>query len=249
MSYLLILCPIAELCIRSHIYNSFFSHRVSATARCRRGRRIPQPALQDAYSSPSMTLYISGNDQALITLTRFDHRAFLYISDTFATLYFQYKPCGSSGGTTRLARLAQTPRTFFSLQCVGLVLAWKRTRGSCTVLRIIFGVVSTVRPLFLGFERRVIFHAINNDRNAAICMPSPEEVAAFGAPLAPKVFPLRDVYAMLDRLTPYLEKWGDGVLKNIVYDRWKYDYFVSDVFVSAASGCIIAYVLNASGIM
>ena len=47
--------------------------------RQRRDRRIPRVALVDPKQSPWQKLYSSGNNQALVTVTGFDHEAFAFL--------------------------------------------------------------------------------------------------------------------------------------------------------------------------
>ena len=50
---------------------------ISMEGRRRRDRRIPRCALRSYAYSSFRTLYLSGNDQALLNLTGFDHSTFL----------------------------------------------------------------------------------------------------------------------------------------------------------------------------
>lgn len=92
MSHLAILCAIVEQHPLASIQKKRFRDRISVEARRRRDRLIPRPALQESHSSPFMTLFLSANDQALITLTGFDRNAFSYILQKYGPLYNLYTP-------------------------------------------------------------------------------------------------------------------------------------------------------------
>lgn len=55
--------------------------------RRRRDRRIPRIALQKPTESAWFVLYGSGKDQALITLTGFDHKSLNFILQLFQPIY------------------------------------------------------------------------------------------------------------------------------------------------------------------
>ena len=55
-------------------------------------QRIPRVALQDATHSAWKTLFHSGNDQALITLTGLDFETFNWICPKFSILYDTHSP-------------------------------------------------------------------------------------------------------------------------------------------------------------
>ena len=65
--------------------------------KCRRDRRIPRCALLHPDGSPFRRLYLSGNDQSLITFTGLDHRTFSYLLHKFSSLYNLYSPYSVNG--------------------------------------------------------------------------------------------------------------------------------------------------------
>ena len=58
----------------------------------RRDRRIPRCALLHPNSSPFRRLYLSRNEQSLITFTGLDYRSFGYLLEKFLPLYNRYSP-------------------------------------------------------------------------------------------------------------------------------------------------------------
>lgn len=246
----LLLCILESMNDHSRqISKDKFLQNMPASARHRRDRRIPRISLQHPTYSPFMILYLSGNDQALITLTGFDHRSFRYILTKFKKLYDDYSPYSASGLIRKLKRKARRPRSMTALQCLVIVLAWGRTRGSTMVLSMIFGVTSSVCSLFIRFGRRLLLRSLKKDANASIRMPNQQEISAFQNAFMSRYSTLKDVYAVADGLKLYLESSSECTMQNMFYNGWTHDHYVSNIFVLAPNGCVIACALNAPGSM
>ena len=67
------------------------------------------------------------------------------------------------------------PHTIQPEDCLGLRLAWTRTRWSMMVLQLFFGI--TVSPLakYLQFARRIIIKVLKKDELAKITLPANEK--------------------------------------------------------------------------
>ena len=74
-----------------------FHRRLALAARRRRQRRCPRVSLQSPSVSAWVTLFGSGNDQALITLTGFDHNTFHWLLERFAPVCDSHSPCSDDG--------------------------------------------------------------------------------------------------------------------------------------------------------
>lgn len=94
-----------------------------------------------------------------------------------------------------------------------------------------------------------MLRALKDDDNAAVRMPTAEEIEAFQNEFSAKYSTLGDVYAVADGLKLYLEQSGDCVIQNMFYNGWTHDHYVGNVFVFAPNGCIIACATNAPGAM
>lgn len=188
----------------------------------------------------------------MITLTGLDYKTFHYLLPSFATLYEAYTPYSADGGI-RLLPLSNVrrgrPRSMTAVQCLGLVLAWGRTRGSEMVLCMLFGVTASVCSLFIRLGRRLLLKILSRDQHAAVRMPTQDEIKAFQDAIAAKYSMLEDVYAVADGLKLYLEQAGDNVIQNMFYNGWTHDHYVGNVFVFAPNGCIIASAINAPDAM
>ena len=132
-------------------YQKKYLKQLRSLQRRLRQRRIPRASLLDPRQSAWCTLLESGNDQALITLTGFDFHSFRWLSERFSTLYTTHSPFVDPDGrivplganNPRQTNLGGRPRLLSSDDCLGMCLAWTRTRGSNMVLQIIFGMTAS----------------------------------------------------------------------------------------------------------
>ena len=80
---------------------SFRSGCLSKEGRQRKQRSIPRCALLDPTAAPWHKLYNSKNNQALITVTGFDHTSFHYMLQDFRHYFYNYTPwTGENDGRT-----------------------------------------------------------------------------------------------------------------------------------------------------
>ena len=99
----------------------------------RRDRRLPRCALVNPQSSPWMKLFSSGNDQALITISGFDHRSFNFLLQKFRPYFNAYTPwTGANEGSSFKRKTSKPnarsgrPRLVDARTALGLALAWYR---------------------------------------------------------------------------------------------------------------------------
>ena len=83
----------------------------------------------------------------MITMTGFDLKTFKIVCALFSNLYYGYSPFAKEceEDTTIIPKLSPRgwKRKIRAEDCLGLVLAWTRTRGSMAVLQMIFGMMMT----------------------------------------------------------------------------------------------------------
>ncbi len=224
--------------------------RISHKARQIRTMRIPRAALQSPSMSAFVTLYGSGSDQALITLTGFNHCSFRYLLPKFSSMFYSYSPYSEDGFLRRLPGSGRgRPRSMNDVQCLGLVLSWNRTRGSDMVLCLIFGVTDSVCKLFLRFGRLILLEILKRDSLAAVRMPYLPEAISFRGAVSMKYPLLKNVYCFMDGLKLRLEQSGNNTIQTMFYNGWQHDHFVNCVFAFAPNGTIIAAAINAPGSM
>lgn len=226
-----------------------FTQRLTSEGRRRRDRLIRSRALLSLSMAPFETLYGSGCEHSLITLPGFDNSSFRYLLTKFAPVYYSHTPYSRSGLIRRIDPTSARgrPRLLTAERCLGLVLAWGRTRGSTMTLCLLFGVTASPCSVFIRFARRILVPVLRHDANAAVRMPSTEEKLDCQAAVAEKYSLLPGVYAMADGLKLTLKQSGDIVIQNRFYNGWTHDHYISSVFCFSACGLIICCVLNAPG--
>jgi hypothetical protein len=188
-------------------------------------QRIPRVALQDATHSAWKTLFHSGNDQALITLTGLDFETFNWICPKFSILYDTHSPFVDPDG--RIVPLRNPPvnqggrpRMLSGADCLGLCLAWTRTRGSITVFQIIFGMTGTPVSMYLRFGRRILNEVLDAEPFAAIKMPSIEMIRTLQEVIRQKHPALDGAWCCMDGLQLYLQQAGNSNTQNRFYNGW-----------------------------
>ena len=144
-----------------------------------RYNRIPRLSLQDASDCAWSKLYASNNDQALITLTGLYFSVFRYLASKFKPLFNAYSPWVDDGtGKLKLKIKANKsrPRLISAAQCLGLNLAWTRTRRSLMALQLIFGMSFTLLHVYIRFRRRILIEILKKDPASAIKVPCPDKI-------------------------------------------------------------------------
>jgi hypothetical protein len=107
---------------------STFRERLDDEERRRRDRRLPRASLLLPCDSPWERLFMSANDQALITINGFDHEAFNGMLELFSPWFDAHTPWTRDGSAfERLTGRSQgrgRARIINAAACLGLVLAW-----------------------------------------------------------------------------------------------------------------------------
>jgi DDE superfamily endonuclease len=230
-----------------------FRDLLDIEGRQRRDRRIPRTALLTPGESAFDKLYNSGNNQALITVTGFDHRAFRSLIDLFSPWYLSHTPwTGSQDGTTFKALDTNHGRTgrrriITATTCLALVLTWYRFRGAEYQLQGWFGFTGTHANVWLKFGRRGLLKVLKAHPLSRVEMPSDEKIEELKAVCAAKHPLLTDVYCVADGVKFYFEQCEDLDEQCMYYNGWKCDHFVGNLFVFSLDGLIIGCVVNAPG--
>jgi len=84
--------------------------------------------------------------------------------------------------------------------CLGLCLAWTRTRGSAMVMQIIFGMTGTSASKYVRFGRQILIEVIKAEPLAAIKTPSFEMIRTFQDIIRQKHPALDGVWCCMDGL-------------------------------------------------
>ena len=226
-----------------------FKDLLNEEGRKRRSRQIPRVALQDPTESSWQTLYESGDDAALITVTGFDHNAFQELLKIYKPYYDGYSPWTGNGDGRTYCEINPSkgkgrgaPRIISVEQSLGLTLAWFRFRGAEWILQGWFGFTGTHCNVWLRFGRRMLLKAMLNHPDARVKFPTDEEIRVLRVIVQNKHPSLNEVYCHIDGLKLYLESNDSLEIQGMYYNGWLHDHFVTNLFVFSSCGRIIACV-------
>ena len=231
-------------------YRKDFHKSLDRFHRRLRQRKIPRCSLQDPSSSAWRTLYDSQNDQGMITLTGFDRGTFDSLCVIFAPVFDSYTPFvppGTSCFERRKQPKKGRPRMIRPEDCLGLVLAWTRTRGSLMALQLIFGMTYTNLDEHLLFAKRVVIKVLRNHPMARVKIPSSEKIAEYKGMVCNRHQNLHDVWCTMDGLKITLEQSGDALIQEEYYNGWTHDHYVSSVICFCPDGTIPIVFVNVPG--
>lgn len=215
----------------------------------RRSGKIRQGALLDPTESAFIQLFNSGHDDALVTFCGVDHSTFRELHDLFAPLFYKYTPFNTATGGIGIKRNSHRgrPRKITSVMCLGLVLAWTRTRGSLMVLSMIFGLTTANLSVWLRFARRIMVRVLKDHPKSKVRMPTDEEIQDYIQAICSKYPSLQDVWGAMDGLKLYLQRAGGPTEENKYYNGWQHDHFVNSLFLFTPDGLIRYAYFNAPG--
>lgn len=225
-----------------------FLKKLCALQKQRRDRRIPRASLHSPMSSAWQHLYESSNDQSLITLTGLDHKTFRWLEELFTPVYENYTPwTGIDGRIIPVTKNRGRKRLMDGKDCLGLCLAWTRTRGSNICLQLIFGMTQTPLSLYLRFGRRIIVNVLKRHPYSAVKVPSEDKIKEYIQSIEERHPLLKDVWCTMDGLKLTLQCSGDNTVQNNFYNGWTHDHYVSSVFVFCPDGTIPICCYNVPG--
>lgn len=123
-------------------------------------------------------------------------------------------------------------RDLSAVGCLGLVLMWYHTRGSCArLLALIFGQSSTPMYTSLKFGRKVLLFTLLNGNDAKIAHTTNEEVRFYQNTIGDKYPNVSEVWAAADDLKYTFECPGLDSEQNKFYNGWTHNHYIHSVFV------------------
>jgi hypothetical protein len=131
--------------------------------------------------------------------------------------------------------------------CLGLVLAWSRTRGSMMVLQLIFGLTMTPVSKYLQFARRILVKVLKSSSLAKITLPSHDKMEEYRSAIAERHPVLNNVWSTMDGIKVRIEQAPDEVVQSRFYNGWKSDHFVTGVLCFVPDGTIVIAFYNVPG--
>jgi len=225
-------------------YQKRFHRALAADERQLRQRRIPRESLHFVPQSAWRQLFYSYNNQALITATGLDHTTFQYLLDKFQPFFDAYTPFGD---TLVIMSPRGRKRSITSVDCLGLVLVWTRTRGSVMSLQMHFGLSMTNLTMYLRFGRRIVVEVLQDDNFAKISIPSNATIQQYKVMIKAKYPLLDDVWSAMDGLKTPIQQSGSEKIQRYFYNGWKHNHFVTSVLCFCPDGTIPIAHMNLPG--
>ena len=232
-------------------YQKRFHRSLSVEDRRLRQQKIPRESLHFIHESSWRRLFYSYNNQSLITLTGLDHGTFDYLLRKFQPIFESRTPFGLNGdgygdGLLFGSRKGRK-RKVTAMDCLGIVLAWTRTRGSTYSLQMHFGLTMSNLSIYLRFGRRIIVEVLQDDEYAKIAIPSEEKIRQYSQAIKSLYPCLDDVWASMDGLKTLIQKAGSTQQQAYFYNGWKHNHFVTSVFCFCPDGTIPIAFMNLPG--
>lgn len=231
-------------------YRKMFFNSLNDHQRRIRRRYIPRQSLHLPSICAWRTLYESKQDQALITLTGLDFATFDWLAGNFAELYDTHSPWvdQTNGNIVRLQpRQKGRPRMPSAIDCLGLCLTWTRTRGSCSILQMIFGLTLNPVSMYLRFGRRILITVLRKEPDTAIKVPSIDTIRQYQNIIRQRHPLLDGCWCTMDGLKLKIQQPADRVKENNLYNGWKHDHYVGAVVVFCPDGTIPIVCYNVPG--
>jgi hypothetical protein len=232
-------------------YRKDYYNSLDAEEKRIRQRRFGRDSLLHQNRSPWRKLYYSNDNQGMITLTGFDFNAFNTVCSKFEPVFDAYSPFGKDDNVTITLKISKRgrKRNISAKDCLGLVLAWTRTRGSLAVLQMIFGMTMTNLSTYLRFGRRIVIEVLKNDPMAAIRLPSSDEIHRFMNAISEKHPNLgaEKVWCTVDGLKLMLEQAPNSIIQERFYNGWTYDHYVTNILCFCPDGTIPIAAFNMPG--
>jgi hypothetical protein len=183
-------------------------------------------------------------------MTGLDFESFQFIEQKFKPFYDNLSPYSKDGVIFSLQNEAHRtgrPRLMSSVDGLGLVLTWTRTRGSTMVLQLIFGMTQTSVSDYLNFCSRILLHVLQSLDDAKIRRPTVQKIREYQEAVYRRHPFLADVWCTMDGLKLMIECAADDEEQNRFYNGWTCDHYVGAVLVFCPDGTIPICCYNVPG--
>lgn len=225
----------------------YLYHSLSMAERRKRRSCISRKGLMEPNESPFQKVYECGHDQNMICLTGLDYRSFHKLLQQFTPYYNGTSIRRKYGKITKRKNKSGRPRKLSAAQTLGLYLAWTRTRGSSSVLQLIFGINASTLSLFLRYARRILEHVLLQDKDSVICLPDARTIKRFQKVIKRRYPYIKGTVFCMDGLKLEIEKSPDQDEQEIFFNGWHHTHWVNNVLVFSPDGKIVIAGYNFPG--
>ena len=241
------------LAVASNVHpkaTNIFRSSLSVQGRRNRSGKFRRAALLLPRKAPFTRIFLSMQEDAMISLTGLDYASFLDLHDIFKPLFDNYTLYTKSGFVCKLRNKKKgRPRSVTSISCLALVLTWTRTKGALRTLQLIFGLTSSPLSTWLKFGRRCLIKALFDHPAAKVKLPTEQEIRGFEATIQQKHSLLPNVWATMDGVKLLIEQTGNGDDQNNFYNGWTHDHYITNLLLFSPDGKVRGCYLNAPGVL
>ena len=230
-------------------------NQLSIEERRRRDRRYPRKAVRFYEQSPFKYLFLCGDEQALLNCCGVDHKVFDELLALFQPIYDTHTYDRETGHIKKLKLSPEgvprgVNRHLDATGCLGLVLYWYRTRGSCArTIALNFGLTSTVLYRWIKFGRRALLDGLQHHPAAKVYTPTAEEIEEYIDAIGAKYPIMKEerVWGACDGLKIKLQKSTNYLKQNQNYNGWASGTYIGAVYVFAPDSRIRMCTINCPG--
>ena len=166
----------------------------------------------------------------------------------FAPIYHAYSPFGyrDDGELVQVAKTGRK-RVIRAEDCLALTLVWMRTRGTLSILQLIFGMTMSNVASYLKFGKRILIEILQVDELAKIAIPSNKKVLEYCAAVKHRHCDLDKVWSTMDGIKLSLQMAPSDDVQRMFYNGWTHGHYVGAVLVFAPDGTIPICMYNVPG--
>jgi len=130
-------------------------------------------------------LYMSSNEQAMITITGFDYASFAMLENLFSPYFQHYSPYARDGVIRRINSCISGGqlRMINARSCLALVLCWYQFSGPNFIVQGWFGFTGSPLSIWLHFGCHVLLHILSYE-DCAVRWPLEDRIVQYKAMIA-----------------------------------------------------------------
>jgi hypothetical protein len=187
----------------------------------------------------------------MITLTGLDCSSFNFLAEIFTPFFDDHSPFLRTVDSIFKFQKKKTgrPRKVKAIDCLGLTLAWTRTRGSCMALQSMFGMTMTNLNKYMRFGRRILIKVLERHPEAMVEAPSPKRIGFLKQLVHQRHPNLKDVWCTMDGLKIPIEMPPDIDIQERFYNGWQHGHYITNVLCFCPDGTIPIAFVNLPGSM